>query len=240
MTIPFFHDLEQKNLKAIRQFFTRRAVKKDEFVIEEGQESKFAFLVIVNGLVRVTAKDAEGKSITLQELKNGDWFGEVALIKDGIQPVSVQALEESTLLAVTAAEFANAVQKFPELGASVQLVGRNPPLKVQLKKIPFFADVGELKLQQLGTLCAVRRVNPGTKICAQGDLADGLFYIINGLASLRPSSSDSLLHQVVLKCQQAVVARAQKVHPRPRSKARSILPHSLKATILERFFFFFL
>ena len=192
VTIPFFHDMERKNLQAVGKLFKRKRFNQGDVVVKEGAKES-VFHLIINGSVRVTAADAEGKAVALQELKNGDWFGDVSsqsrlctlqlkracwqvlLVQDNIQAVSVTALEDNTTILMTNSdEFSHAVERYPQLGVSVDVVGRNPPLKVQLKKIPFFADVNELKLQVLSQLCALRKVPAGAKICTQGDEADGV------------------------------------------------------------------
>ena len=111
--------------------------------------------------------------------------------QDQIQPVTVYALQRTTILYTSSHQFAAALEQFPQLSVAINVnpdctaglpssdslahaddphgvaaaraasvgprsLGIGAPIQVQLRRIPFFADVEELKLQQLAKLCEVR------------------------------------------------------------------------------------
>jgi CRP-like cAMP-binding protein len=163
-------------------------------------------------------RDAYGKRTVLQQFGPGQWFGECTwnYNQDQIQPVTVYALQKTTILYTSSYQFAAALQQFPQLSVAINVMnpdgdglagllpteddtGEDPsyalkhsaetgprslgigaPIQIQLKNIPFFADIDELKLQQLAMLCEIKKKKAGTWICRQGADADGFYYIIKG------------------------------------------------------------
>lgn len=218
MTIPFFDSLDMKHTKILRSFFTRRVYAPKEVVLAEGLPlGQQVFHVIISGRVEMCAKDAYGKRAVLQQFGPGQWFGECTwnTNQDQIQPVTVYALERTTILYTSSHQFAAALQQFPQLSVAINVMnpdgdgltglfptedqitnggtdtkhtndsgprslGIGAPIQIQLKNIPFFADIDELKLQQLAMLCEIRKRKAGTWICLQGADADGFYYIIKG------------------------------------------------------------
>lgn len=191
LTIPFFEELGSKNLKELRSIFQRRIAQNGEIVMHEGTKES-CFHIIISGKVEVLAKSHTGAElVTLREIGKGEFFGDLVLVADSIQPVTIRALEDdTTILYIRTEDFSDALQRFPELSVSVDVVGRNPPIKVQLKKIPFFNDVSESKLHILGTLCEVRKFGVCTMICEQGSPADGFYYIIQGRVEISVQGTD--------------------------------------------------
>lgn len=206
LTIPFFADLDKKHLRDLRSVFTRRVFNKDDIVVAEGTAAAAGgvstFHVVISGRVRLCARDAKDTSVPLSELTHGDWFGEMTAVQNHVQPVTAQALEDNTvILYIRSDQFSEAVKKFPDLGVSfsVQWATTQPPLKLQLKKIPFFAEVNELKLQVLGTLCTIRRLRERSVICTQGDEADGFYFIVQGRVEVTAEGGGAALSGGVAK-----------------------------------------
>lgn len=206
MTIPFFDALDTKHVKILRSFFTRRVYAPKEVVLAEGLPlGQQVFHIIISGRVEMTAKDAYGKRTVLQQFEPGQWFGEMVwnASQDQVQPVTVYALERTTILYTSSYQFAAALEQFPQLSVAIKVAGAagqddlaglhsssdaaaqaqaqaaaasstdatatpaaavpsgprslgiGAPIQIQLKTIPFFADIEELKLQQLAMLCEV-------------------------------------------------------------------------------------
>jgi CRP-like cAMP-binding protein len=64
---------------------------------------------------------------------------------------------------------------------------RSSAISVQLKEIPFFQEISELKLQQLATLFEFRRCSSGEIICKQGDQSNGFYIIVQGRINVSAS-----------------------------------------------------
>lgn len=190
VTIPFFENLDHKRAKELRALFKRKTYDTDQVVVKQGKK-EHTFWVIVSGRVRVTVHERKSSTeLEMDVLEKGAWFGEVALVRDRIEPVTVRALEPSTILSISTDQFKTVVDRFPELSVSVCCVGKMAPLNIQLRQVPFFARVDEPKLAVLATLLDVRKCAAGEVICRQGDEGDGLYYLVEGRIDVRADGPD--------------------------------------------------
>jgi CRP-like cAMP-binding protein len=207
VTIPFFDELDHKNAKVLSQMFDRSTYSDGEIIAEEKKSCK-QFSIILSGSVKITAlssstPDGDGdndnnhsnedahEEVELSRLHKGMWFGETASVTDSrTQPVTIRAIADTTILSISVDTFQKAVSEYPALSVSLCSLGSMPPLNIQLKSIPFFADLPEYKLQQLGYLIDVVKVKKKEVICRQGDTADGFYYIAEGRVIVTVLSDD--------------------------------------------------
>ena len=70
--------------------------------------------IIQSGRVRVT-READGVEIPLVELKEGDFFGEMALIEREVRSATVRAVGEASLLSIDKKSFLRRVHEDPSL-----------------------------------------------------------------------------------------------------------------------------
>src|SRR5215210_7569177 len=82
--IPLFADLNKKELQGVASSMKERTFNEGQTIASEGQ-SGIGFFVIAEGNARVTQGDQERGT-----LGPGDYFGEIALIDDGLRTASVK------------------------------------------------------------------------------------------------------------------------------------------------------
>lgn len=111
--MPLFKLLSFKELVRVDNIATTVDLRTDESVINEGDEGD-ALYVILMGQVKVHKGEAE-----IVRLKNGDHFGEMALIDRAPRSASVTAVESTRLLSVSRADF-------------FQIIRESQPLAVKL------------------------------------------------------------------------------------------------------------
>ncbi len=87
-------------------------------ICEEG-ESGDAFYLILSGRVQVSKFLELGTQHLLHELYPGQFFGELALIEDAPRVASIDALEETTLLAITKDDFQELLNAHPEIAVPI-------------------------------------------------------------------------------------------------------------------------
>jgi CRP/FNR family transcriptional regulator len=88
-------------------------------VFHEGDHSDACYIVRT-GSFRVTREHSDGRAITLATLGPGDIFGELAMLDGEVRSASVEALEDSELLALPANEVRSLLARHPEI--TVKLV----------------------------------------------------------------------------------------------------------------------
>ena len=118
-SVPLFSDLEQGELERFSLVAVPRSFPAATRVFHEGDHSDACY-IIRSGSFRVTREHSDGRAITLATLGPGDIFGELAMLDGEVRSASVEALEDSELLALPANEVRSLLARHPEI--TVKLV----------------------------------------------------------------------------------------------------------------------
>ena len=112
--VPLFQHLPPKHAEVILRDFVIRRVKKDEIIVYQ-EESGTELYIVLQGRVRVALLSAEGEEYILNELKAGDFFGEVSLIDAEPRSASVIAEEGTTLAVLRRERLLEAIRDEPQI-----------------------------------------------------------------------------------------------------------------------------
>ncbi len=113
--VPLFAGVPDKKMSQFLAGARYRDYTAGEVVVDAGDVSDDVFLII-EGAVRVIARTVFGYEAILNELRTGEFFGELAAI-DGIhRSANVTALQRSRLCIVPAEAFVELTLSTPEVG----------------------------------------------------------------------------------------------------------------------------
>jgi predicted MFS family arabinose efflux permease len=101
--IPLFEPLPPTSLEKLARSAKRRQLPANTAVTTQGDTGE-TFYVVTNGSLRVTA---DGNHLT--DFQAGDFFGEIALLRDVPRTATVTTLTETTLLTIDRTDFLAAV-----------------------------------------------------------------------------------------------------------------------------------
>jgi hypothetical protein len=107
--VPLFSGLAAPDRDAIARLFTERVFAAGETVTKEGSEAA-AFYVIESGAATVTVRGEFRRT-----LRPGDYFGEIALIDQGVRSATVTANGELVCRGITLWDFQPLVQGNPAI-----------------------------------------------------------------------------------------------------------------------------
>ena len=135
-SVPFFADLEEKDLQKIVKLGTRQKYKKGNIVLLE-QESGAALFVIVSGKVKVVRMDEDGREVILSMFGPGEFFGEMSLLDGQARSASVVATVKSELFMIHRRDFLEALHEFPLVAISLlaELAMRLRKADMQIKSL---------------------------------------------------------------------------------------------------------
>ncbi len=116
--VPFFTALPETAVERLASAAARIQVSSEEDVVKQG-ETGDRFYVVAAGELGVIVDGAE-----VTTLHDGDYFGEIALLRDVPRTATVRARRDSTLLALDRDDFLTAVNGYaPSLSSAEAVVG---------------------------------------------------------------------------------------------------------------------
>jgi CRP-like cAMP-binding protein len=117
--VPLFSGLEPDALARLADMAVPRSYLRGEVIVREGDAGDTCY-VIRSGAVRVTrARGFDTDSITLAELRFGDPFGELAMFGTETRSATVETLEDTTAVAILAADMRRLLAEHPEVSLSM-------------------------------------------------------------------------------------------------------------------------
>ena len=117
-SVPLFSRLGEASLDSILRLTRRKRFRKDEVVFHE-KEVGDTLYVILRGRVKVAIFGDDGKEVTLSNLMEGDFFGEMAVLDQEPRSATVIAEEECELLSLQRDDFTRAIEMDPGISASL-------------------------------------------------------------------------------------------------------------------------
>ena len=113
-SVPLFASLDDNAARELRSLLTLKEVSAGTQLFHKG-ESGDAMYLIESGRVRISIKDEDSKEVTLAELAQGDFFGEMALIDGRQRSADAKVYEEARLAVLSRPEFIAFVRSSPDV-----------------------------------------------------------------------------------------------------------------------------
>jgi voltage-gated potassium channel len=115
--VPLFSSLDESAIFDIANILRVKRFRKGEIIIRENSQGD-AMYFIVKGSVSVIKKDF------LKVLLKGDFFGEIALLRDTPRTATIKANEKCELLELSRYDFKNLISSKPELLKEIEKVAK--------------------------------------------------------------------------------------------------------------------
>lgn len=112
--VPPFQDLSEAELEAIAPLFVERKYRKGTILFFEGDIGD-EFFLIQSGVVKIYRID-NSKEIILSLFRQGDYFGEMSLMKKGLpRSATAETLEATSTFNLVRSEFVQFMERSPKL-----------------------------------------------------------------------------------------------------------------------------
>jgi CRP/FNR family transcriptional regulator, cyclic AMP receptor protein len=112
--VPVFSTLETEDLERIAQLAVPRNFQAGQVVFREGDASDTCYIVHT-GHTRAVHQHGDGRIITLATFGPGDIFGELALFEDELRSATVEALEQTSVVAVLGPDMRRLMGEHPQI-----------------------------------------------------------------------------------------------------------------------------
>jgi CRP-like cAMP-binding protein len=116
--VPLFSGMKKKSLKPLADRLIERKFAAGDRIIEQGNEG-FGLFIIASGTAEVRFEDKDGNVTVVNDLAEGDFFGEMALLDDQPRSASVFATGETLCLFLNHIEFIARMEKDAEMGVAI-------------------------------------------------------------------------------------------------------------------------
>lgn len=173
-TVPLLSDLDQTLLSTLADSLGSITYSAGKRIVAKGTEGEI-FYIIQEGKVKVHDIGLGDSTFVDQYLKDGDFFGEKALLTGDPRGANVTAVTDCTLLCLSRMEFETSLGKLEDL---MKMAAR----KRVLKSAPIFVknnDLSSAEVNRLNDLFTKKTYTKGTVIEQKGNQKTELgFYII--------------------------------------------------------------
>jgi CRP/FNR family cyclic AMP-dependent transcriptional regulator len=116
--VPIFSDLNEKEMEELEKIIHRREYKKGEPIFRMGDPG-LGMYIINQGSVNIAEENATGEVTTLAVLKNGAFFGDLALLDEAPRSASAIADENSDILGFFRPDFLDLLYRKPKMGIKI-------------------------------------------------------------------------------------------------------------------------
>ena len=113
-SVPLFASLDDEAARALRALLEVRALPAGTVLFNAGDAGDAMYL-IEDGRVRIFIVDEDGNEVTLTELAQGDFFGEMAIVDGKPRSASAAVSEQARLAVLKRADFINFVRSNPDI-----------------------------------------------------------------------------------------------------------------------------
>ena len=108
--VPLFHSLNNRQLELLAKRMVEREYAADQPIVTQDQGGE-GFFVIVSGKAQALRQRSDGEKVPVNSFGPTDFFGELALLDDGLRTASVIASEPTKCLVLTRWDFLGALRE---------------------------------------------------------------------------------------------------------------------------------
>jgi CRP/FNR family cyclic AMP-dependent transcriptional regulator len=116
--VPLFQSLNNRQLEHLAKRFVEREFAAGKAMVTQGQGGE-GFFVLVSGKAEVIRERSDGTRAVVNNFGPTDFFGELALLDDGVRTASVIATEATQCLVLTRWDFLAALREEEEMAIVV-------------------------------------------------------------------------------------------------------------------------
>ena len=112
--VPLFESLNNRQLEHLAKRMVERKYDSGHPIVTQGKGGE-GFFVIVSGRAEAFRERSDGDKVVVNAFGPTDFFGELALLDDGLRTASVIASEPTQCLALTRWDFLSALREDAEM-----------------------------------------------------------------------------------------------------------------------------
>ncbi|HSA24625.1 MAG TPA: cyclic nucleotide-binding domain-containing protein, partial [Myxococcota bacterium] len=191
--IPLFSDLEPQAFIALVERMRMLPMRPGEWILREG-EAGHSMFTIASGKVRVLKRLEAKKLLQLAVLGEGQFFGEMAVLRGGPRGASVQAVEAGDLFEITREVLDEVRRQYPTVDDVLKRFAQQRLLRNVMATSPLFKPFSKDERVAIIERFVSRDVEVGEQLVTEGVESDGLYLVLRGSMDVLCAMADG--HQV--------------------------------------------
>jgi uncharacterized membrane protein len=113
-SVPLFASLDDAAAKTLRELLKSQHVASNTRLFRQGEQGDAMYL-IESGRIKISIHDDENRELTLAELAQGDFFGEMSLIDGRQRSATASVIEDASLAILSREAFLSFVRANPDV-----------------------------------------------------------------------------------------------------------------------------
>lgn len=202
--IPLFSELDREIFIELMNKMKLRKFKQGNLLIKEGDDAT-AFYIISEGEVRVKKELEDGNEIELAILKNGDFFGEMAILGNAKRTASIEAISDVEVFELSTLLLDNLVAKYESVRQTLYKFYKNRLLYNIVNTSPVFGKLSKEKRISLLKLFKAKQLPPNYPILKQNGEITGLYIIVDGNVKIYRFLEDNKRQDITVVSRGAVL-----------------------------------
>ncbi|KAJ8673597.1 hypothetical protein QAD02_004859 [Eretmocerus hayati] len=168
--ILLFRSLDKEQMADVLDAMFEKTVQTGEFIIRQGDDGD-NFYVIEKGQYEVYVKDT-----MIHKYDNSGAFGELALLYNMPRAATVKAISPGTLWAMDRQTFRRIILK--------SAYKKRKMYEDLINKVPMLKSLESYERMNLADALAPKDFDDGDQIIKQGDIADGMYFVEQGVVKI--------------------------------------------------------
>lgn len=116
--VPLFQGLNKRQLELLARTFVERKYPAGKDIVTQGKGGE-GFFLITEGKAEAVRERADGTKAVVNTFGKYDFFGELALLDDGVRTATVTATEDTTCLVLTSWDFLSIVREDGDMAVAI-------------------------------------------------------------------------------------------------------------------------
>jgi len=116
--VPLFQSLKKRQLERLAEKFVPREYAAGEAIVTQGKGGE-GFFIITSGQADAIRERADGEKVVVNTFGPTDFFGELALLDDGLRTASVVATEATQCLVLTRWDFRGVLKEDVDMAIAI-------------------------------------------------------------------------------------------------------------------------
>jgi len=177
--VPLFSDLERQELQLLLSYTQSKTFQQDSLICREGERGDSLF-VISRGEVAIIKQTPGGREVWVQNLKDGDFFGEFGFFIDQKRHATVKAVMECELLEIARNKLQEMIKVHPRVNEVLQSLFEERVLDTFLALSPPFSSLTFEERKEVIKRFHLRKVPEETMLFKGGDPSTSFFMVRDG------------------------------------------------------------